>query len=222
MTLSSVPDGTTIKIKEGTISIDFAFISEATVGNNVTLELPSTLRNINEWAFRGSDISKVLFNEGLTRISWYAFGECTKLKSADLPSSLEYIGRRAFYGCTSLTKITIPENVEIIGNNYWSYDDAFEKSGIAQLTIRARHLGEGSKIGSLPSLTRIVVGSEVEVLPASLVSGSADLLRIIFEDRTESSRLFVGKYWCPYGKLSSFTLPNCQLEIDERAFTLGT
>ena len=223
MTLSSVSDGTTIKIKEGTISIDPGFIyeEETTVGNNVTLELPSTLKNINRWAFGGDDISKVVFKEGLTRIGESAFSECTKLKSADLPSSLKYIGRRAFYGCTSLTKITIPENVEIIGNNYWSYDDAFEKSGIAQLTIRARHLGEGSKIGSLPSLTRIVVGSEVEVLPAGLVSGSADLLRIIFEDRAESSRLFVGRQCFPYSNLSSLTLPNCQLEIDEYAFTVG-
>ena len=194
------------------------FFSDVTIGNNVTMEFPSTMRNINKDAFVDRDISKVIFGEGLIRIGESAFYECTKLKSADLPSTVKYIGRSAFESCISLTKITIPENVEELEGGSRGDDVPFKNSGIAQLTIRARHLKDNAMIGSLPSLTRIVVGSEVGVLPAGLISGSADLLRVVFEDRAESSRLFVGKNWCPYNKMSSFTLPNCQLEIDESAF----
>ena len=44
-------------------------------------------------------------------------GNCSSLKSIDIPSHVESIGEYAFYSCISLERIVIPSNVKRIDNN---------------------------------------------------------------------------------------------------------
>lgn len=49
--------------------------------------------------------------DGIRRINYEAFADCTQLRSIRFPKSLLEIEGRAFAGCTSLTSITLPYSV---------------------------------------------------------------------------------------------------------------
>ena len=51
----------------------------------------------------------------VTKISDYAFNQCSSLTRVSIPNSVTVIGNFAFYGCTSLTNVSIPNSVTNIG-----------------------------------------------------------------------------------------------------------
>ena len=51
----------------------------------------------------------------VTKISDYAFHQCSSLTRVSIPNSVTVIGNFAFYGCTSLTNVSIPNSVTNIG-----------------------------------------------------------------------------------------------------------
>ena len=53
--------------------------------------------------------------KGYTSIGDYAFEDCTKLTSIEIPDSVTDIGYEAFQSCTNLTSVTIPDSVTSIG-----------------------------------------------------------------------------------------------------------
>ena len=63
----------------------------------------------------------ITFNANVTKIGYYAFNECKKLKTITIPDSVTEIGSHAFYYCTSLTSVTIENGVTEIGNNAFYY-----------------------------------------------------------------------------------------------------
>lgn len=103
---------------------------------------------IDEFAFRGSNITSISLTQHIKTIGSYCFAECNNLTKIEIPnqlqtimeysfykctnltdfdfenastSSLKSIGNKAFAGCTSLTKFTIPPNVADIGNRVFEY-----------------------------------------------------------------------------------------------------
>ena len=65
-------------------------------------------------------IEKVIIEEGVTRIGWYAFGGFSSLESIVIPESVTSLGNLAFEGCSSLISINIPEGVTSIGGYAFS------------------------------------------------------------------------------------------------------
>ncbi len=61
-------------------------------------------------------IKTVVINEGVTKISRYAFASCQNITSITIPEGVITIDYGAFSECTSLTKITIPNSVTKIGD----------------------------------------------------------------------------------------------------------
>ena len=64
------------------------------------------------WAY--FKVSRVVIEEGVTRVGKRAFYDMKGIKEVTLPESLEVIGYEAFYGCTGLKEITIPTGVKEI------------------------------------------------------------------------------------------------------------
>lgn len=65
-----------------------------------TIDLPSTLKYIDIWAFAGSGLTSLALPEGLLWIGDFAFNHCYKLQNATitLPSSLVQIGGTSYVG----------------------------------------------------------------------------------------------------------------------------
>lgn len=85
------------------------------------LKLPSTISNINYYAFTGcSSLEHIEISEGVTNINSYAFYNLRSLKSIQLPSTLRTIANDAFASCTGLQSIIIPEGVTQIGNGLFN------------------------------------------------------------------------------------------------------
>lgn len=129
----------------------------------------TTLKYIDEYAFANCfNLSSVDFNNGLEVISDYAFMS-TKLRSINIPSSINKIGINPFMGCSYLKEIKVD------GNNpyYSSYKDTntiCEKasnkviSGCKQSVINEsiEEIGEDSFNGV--GIKELIIPNEVKIL----------------------------------------------------------
>lgn len=72
-------------------------------GEGKTLVIPSMIDGyyvlaIADNAFEGTKFEKVIVSSGIVKIGWFAFRNCSALKSVTLPASVEQIGYAAFSG----------------------------------------------------------------------------------------------------------------------------
>ena len=63
------------------------------------------------WSAHLVNVTKVVINEGVTRIGAYAFLDMRKITSFDLPESLVSIGIGAFERCFGVKEISLPPNL---------------------------------------------------------------------------------------------------------------
>ena len=115
----TMPQNTTIIVKEGTTSIcDYAFNNQTGL---IEIELPNSLVSIGSelqgYVFNGcKGLTAIKIPDGVKNIVRYAFSS-SGLKSVELPMGLESIGNSSFRSCTSLESIVIPNRVTKIGKN---------------------------------------------------------------------------------------------------------
>ncbi len=86
------------------------------VATSVTI--PTTVTSIGEYAFENCSRLTTIdipSNLSLTSIGEYTFYGCSSLTSVEIPSSVTTIGNSAFYGCHSLASVEIPTSVTSIG-----------------------------------------------------------------------------------------------------------
>ncbi len=77
------------------------------IGNSTKVKVPKTLKyTYTQWIYGDVGV-----------IAPYAFKNCTKIKSVELPKTITYIGKGAFKNCTNLESIKIQTNIEYIGEN---------------------------------------------------------------------------------------------------------
>lgn len=97
-----------------------------------------------ERPYREDLVTHLTVGEGITSIGENAFRNCTKLISAELPSSLKKINEDSFLDCVSLSDINIPFGVESIGSRAFKGCVSLIE---LQLPISVRILGEESFAG---------------------------------------------------------------------------
>ena len=79
--------------------------------------IPKEVTEIKPFAFYSfSNLKTAIFEEGskCKNIGEYAFGNCERLESIDLPDGVEIIGYSAFKNCVNLNKIYLPGSLEKI------------------------------------------------------------------------------------------------------------
>ena len=104
-----------------------------------------------------TNITSVIFEEGVTRIESGAFYGCTGITNVVFPNSLRSIGWEAFYGCTGLTEITMPTNLYDIGSRAFG-----NCSNLALATILCDRVFSGIDcFYGCPNLTNISIRADV-------------------------------------------------------------
>ena len=110
----TMPEGTSITIKEGTLGIAESAFSHYRGLTNVTI--PNSVVSISDWAFSGCrGLTSVTIPNSVTSIGWAAFSGCSDLTSVTIGNSVTTISDWVFYDCNSLTSVTIPNSVVSIG-----------------------------------------------------------------------------------------------------------
>ncbi len=152
------------------------------------------LVNPTPWNSHAGQISEVVIENGVTRISSHAFNGCIGLTSIEIPASvmsignsvfegchrltsvlfaegskLASIGNYAFYLCSNLTSITIPASVENIG------DQAFvDCSNLATMTVDGENTVYDSRNGCNAiiekSTNTLIAGCKSTSIPSTVTS----------------------------------------------------
>lgn len=65
-------------------------------------------------------IKRYKIKDGTRLICDDAFKDCEYLEDIELPSTINFIGKRAFYNCDKLNNIILPENLVYIGDAAFS------------------------------------------------------------------------------------------------------
>lgn len=90
------------------VSIDgTTLIAVAAGAKDFAFAIPSGIKVVGLYSFRGWKGTSIVVPEGVTKIEDSAFRDCSSLLSVELPSSLESISGNAFEYCRNLKKITI-------------------------------------------------------------------------------------------------------------------
>ncbi len=133
----TMPENTTLTLKEGTIGIAGGAFEGCTGLTNIVI--PNSVIDIGPGAFDGTtwynnqpdglvyvgnvaykykgtmpDNTSLTLRDGTVGIGDEAFYDCKGLIDINLPNSIVNMGRGAFYGCENLTSIEIPNSVKRI------------------------------------------------------------------------------------------------------------
>lgn len=149
--------------------------------------------------------------DGIEFIGDYAFQNCEKLYSVELPESLQGIGSYAFYDCGNLKEIILPAGVDTIGvrafEQCWSLGSMIIPEGV-------RNIGEGT-FKNCTTLRTIQLPSRLEFMNNEIFKGCKSLTAIAIPNGVTSlsSNMFEG---C--ASLASVTLPEGLTYIGTETF----
>lgn len=80
------------------------------------IELPSTLREIGDYAFSGTSIIDIKIPEGVTSVGKSCFCQCFDLDKIKFPRTLKVIGDSCVYICGTVIRVKIPRDC-IVGED---------------------------------------------------------------------------------------------------------
>ncbi len=94
---------------------------EITIPKNVTttnaLDYSSFAVNKRSPIYGCTNLKKVTFEEGMTKIPAFILYEAENVEEVSIPASVTEIEQSAFWACTRIEEIALPEKLEIIGEN---------------------------------------------------------------------------------------------------------
>ncbi len=230
----TMPNGTKIKIKEGTLVIaNLAFygcsgLTSVTIPESVTsigsnafsdcsgltsVTIPNSVTSIGGGAFNGcSGLTSVTIPNSVTSIEDQVFYDCSRLTSITIPESVTSIRTEAFRGCSRLTSITIPESVTSIGT-YAFHETAWYNNQPNGL-VYAGKVAYGYK-GTMPEGTEIVIKDGTLGIADNAFYGCSGLTSVTIPESVTSIS-YAAFYGC--SGLTSVTIPGSVTSIGDYAF----
>ncbi len=188
-----------------TFTDDVTYIGSSMFSGNTTLRsinLPSTLKTINDSAFSGcTGLTNVtILQNSVITIGSNAFNGCTNLVNITIPEGVVNINSSAFYNCKNLPSVTIPNSVTSIGQS------AFENcTELTQVDI-----GEGVTYiapYAFKSCTKLIylnLGQNISNIDVQAFQGCTSLTKLVIPD---SVRILGNTNWDSWNNRPNSTGP---------------
>ena len=216
----TMPSGTSITIKEGTLGITSMAFEYCT--GLTSIVIPNSVTEIGSSAFAHCrNLTNVNIPNSVTVIRGGTFYRCTGLTSIVIPNSVTSIGLEAFCNCTGLTSIVIPNSVTEIGKDAFSYCSGLTSIVVESGNPRYDSPNDCNAIIETASNT-LIVGCENTIIP-NTVTKIGDYA---FDGRTGLTDIVIPNSVTAIGflafgdciGLTSIDIPNSVTAIGDLAF----
>lgn len=176
----TVPEGTSVSIREGTLGITPSAFSGCSGMTSVTI--PNSVTSIGNYAFYGcTGLKSVVIPNSVTQMEYGTFSGCSGLTTAILPNAIKKIGSTTFYNCTNLKNVVIPNSVNKIDHeafrncteltsinipdsvkeiDYWVFTGCSKLSSI-DIPNSVISIGDEA-FGSCSQLKKVIIGDSVK------------------------------------------------------------
>ncbi len=178
-------------------------------------EMPNyTDMNAAPWNGYYRDATKVVIEDGITKIGDYAFVHFNKLNSVNIADSVTTIGNKAFYECSALSEFIGGNGIVSIAENAFGYDNQHLKNAIPYEN-GIQYLGNAIVGYDAESITgELVIKNGVTVIPKyAFECAEMTSVKIPSSVTSIESSAFA---WCP--NLKNITIPDSVTYIGECAF----
>ena len=206
----TMPDGTSIVLKDGTLGIAGSAFQGCNGLTSVTI--PNSVTFIGQYAFWNCrSLTTVNIPNSITLIGDGVFRGCYALESITIPNSVTSIGRQAFENCSSLTCLTIPNSVTSIAIGAFRYCYSLTSVTIPNSVTSI----SGSLFYCCTGLTSIVIPNSVISIDGYAFYGCSGLTSVTIPNSVTS----IGNYaFQDCSGLTSVTIPNSVTSIGNYAF----
>ena len=171
------------------------------------------VKTIPSSMFEGWHISSIVIPESVTTIGNYAFKDCVRLLSVDIPGLVNVIGLESFYGCSSLSSVSISTN-SLTGFGSYAFENCSRLSSI-NLPESLTSIGY-CVFWVCSSLTTIVIPESVTYIDNHAFRDCSSLSSINLPE----SLTGIGMYaFSGCSSLTSISIPESVVSIGSYAFS---
>lgn len=168
--------------------------------------MTGTIENVGYHAFEGcTELTEIVWPDGLKYIFDYAFSDCTSLKNVTIPEPVEIINEFAFNRCTALEVVTMSESVKKMAGGAF-----YECSALHTVTLspKLREIGRWS-FQRCKALKQIQLPATLQIVGDGAFRESG-LVKIDIPERVQ--KLPGGVFW-DCSNLEEVTFSSKSLEL---------
>ena len=130
--------------------------------------------NIDDYDYKDGR-GYIAFDGPVTKIGNYAFQNCTRLVTIDVPDSVTSVGINAFQECTNLSSVNLPDGVEVINTSAFQQCSSLS---FVKIPNTVTTLGTSVFLNCV-ALDSVVLSENISLIPQSAFDGCESLKFIV-------------------------------------------
>lgn len=180
-------------------------------GDSERFVIPNGIQYIEQFAFANSDLSEIVFNSDMERISFGAFEDCGSLVKVTVPEGISYIDGCAFASCTALEEVNLPESIVYIGMDAFQYCESLKEFSMPDSVTEV----DSGVFACCTSLEQVKLSNKINSITDYMFRSCTNLETVVIPD----SVTHIGNGAFQYcNNLLSITIPENVQAIGEEVF----